>query len=121
MKYSRDHFWIRLEDEVAVIGLTDTGITEWGMILYIDLPEMDMRVDQGEYLGSVENVDGEHDLRSPLSGRVTAVNRLIERAALLLHESPYDKGWLYAIQWSRESELEQLLDAEAYKLHTSLE
>jgi glycine cleavage system H protein len=121
LKYTRDHYWIRLEGERAVIGLTEIGIIELGMILYIELPERETVLNRGEYIGSVETVESERDLLSPLSGKVTDVNILLEKTTLLLHESPYDKGWLFAIQWSQESELEQLWDAEAYELNNPME
>ena len=65
--------------------------------------------------------DDEHDLLAPLSGKITSVNRLLERAVMLIHESPYDKGWLFTIQWSQESELEQLWEEETYVREFSLE
>ncbi|MFD0697916.1 glycine cleavage system protein H [Paenibacillus sp. GCM10027628] len=115
LKYTRDHYWIRLEGNQAIIGLTEYGIAELGMILFIELPERNALVKQGDYIGSVETVDDdEHDLHAPLSGKVTAVNLLLERATLLLHESPYDKGWLVAVQWESDTELERLWNAEAY-------
>ncbi|UKS24798.1 glycine cleavage system protein H [Paenibacillus sp. HWE-109] len=115
LKYTRDHFWIRQEGDRAVIGLTENGLEQLGMILYIELPERDAIVMQNEFIGSLETVDNEHDLNSPLSGKITAVNILLERASQLLNESPYDKGWLFAIQWSQASELERLWDANSYQ------
>ncbi|MBD0379862.1 glycine cleavage system protein H [Paenibacillus sedimenti] len=122
LKYTRTHFWIRLEGDQAVIGLTEHGIAELGMILFIDLPERNAVVKQGDFIGSVETVaDDEHDLLAPLSGKVTAVNMLLEKATLLLHESTYDKGWLFTIHWNDELELEKLWDAKAYTEEFQLE
>ncbi|NQX68779.1 glycine cleavage system protein H [Paenibacillus alba] len=118
LKYTRDHFWIRQEGDRAVIGLTESGLEKLGMILYIELPEREAIVKQNEFIGSLETVDNEHDLHSPLSGKITAVNILLERASQLLNESPYDKGWLFAIQWSQASELEQLWDANSYQVES---
>ncbi|WP_261302485.1 glycine cleavage system protein H [Paenibacillus andongensis] len=121
IKYTRDHYWIRLDGEKAVVGLTEYGISELGMLVFIELPDQDTYVRKGEFIGSVETVaDEEHDLLAPLSGKVTSVNRLLERAVMLIHESPYDKGWLFTIQWSQESELEQLWEEETYDREFSL-
>lgn len=122
LKCTRDHYWIRLDGEKAVIGLTEYGISELGMIVYIELPDQDTHVTKGEFIGSVETAaDDEHDLLAPLSGKITSVNRLLERAVMLVHESPYDKGWLFTMQWSQDSELEQLWDEETYVREFSLE
>jgi glycine cleavage system H protein len=122
LKYTRDHYWIRLDGQKAVVGLTEYGISELGMIVFIELPDQDTHVRKGEFIGSVETVaDDEHDLLVPLSGQITAVNRLLERAVMLIHESPYDKGWLFTIQWSQEAELEQLWEEETYIREFSLE
>lgn len=122
LKYTRDHYWIRLDGDKAVVGLTEYGISELGMLVYIELPEQDTHVRKGEFIGSVETAtDDEHDLLAPLSGQITSVNRLLERAVMLIHESPYDKGWLFTIQWSQGSELEQLWEEETYVRDFSLE
>ncbi|NOU90141.1 glycine cleavage system protein H [Paenibacillus sp. LMG 31460] len=122
LKYTRDHYWIRLDGEKAVVGLTEYGISELGMIVFIELPDQDTHVSKGEFIGSVETAaDDENDLLAPLSGKITSVNRLLERAVMLIHESPYDKGWLFTIQWSQESELEQLWEEETYDREFSLE
>lgn len=122
LKYTRDHYWIRLDGDKAVVGLTEYGISELGMLVFIDLPEQDTHVRKWEFIGSVETAaDDEHDLLAPLSGQITSVNRLLERAVMLIHESPYDKGWLYTIQWSQGSELEQLWEEETYVRDFSLE
>lgn len=114
LKYTRDHFWIRLEGDQAVIGLTENGLEKLGMILFIELPERGTVLALGDYIGSMETAESEHDVLSPLSGEVTAVNMLLERTTLMLVESPYDKGWLFRVAWSEQSELTQLWDAETY-------
>ncbi len=122
LKYTRDHYWIRLDGDKAVVGLTEYGISELGMLVFIELPDQDTHVRKGEFIGSVETAaDDEHDLLAPLSGQITSVNRLLERAVMLIHESPYDKGWLFTIQWSQESELVQLWEEETYDREFSLE
>ncbi|MGO4272029.1 glycine cleavage system protein H [Paenibacillus sp. TAF58] len=122
LKYTRDHYWIRLDGEKAIVGLTEYGINELGMLVFIELPDQDTYVRKGEFIGTIETVaDEEHDLLAPLSGQITSVNRLLERAVMLVHESPYDKGWLFTIKWNQESELEQLWEEETYVREFSLE
>ncbi|MDQ0873297.1 glycine cleavage system H protein [Paenibacillus sp. V4I3] len=122
LKYTRDHYWIRLDGEKAIVGLTEYGISELGMIVFMELPDQDTHVRKGEFIGSVETAaDDEHDLLAPLSGKITSVNRLLERAVMLVQESPYDKGWLFTIQLSQDSELEQLLEEDTYVQEFSLE
>ncbi|WP_187273894.1 glycine cleavage system protein H [Paenibacillus sp. N3.4] len=115
LKYTKDHYWIRQEGNQAIIGLTETGLIEMGMVLFIELPERDAVMRRGDYISSVETAQSEHDLFAPLSGKVTAVNLLLERAAMILHESPYDKGWLFAMEWSDESEFAHLWDVQTYE------
>ncbi|SDN30243.1 glycine cleavage system H protein [Paenibacillus sp. yr247] len=121
LKYTRDHYWIRQEADQAVIGLTERGLEKLGMILFIELPEQGAVLGQGYYIGAVETAESEHDLLSPLSGKVTAVNMLLEKATLMLHESPYDKGWLFRVACSEPSELEQLWDAQTYGQNNLME
>lgn len=117
LRYTRDHYWVSLEGNEAVIGLTDLGLLEWGMILFIELPERGAVLGQGDFLGTLETAENEHDLLAPLSGEVIAVNMLLERATMMLIESPYEKGWLVRVALSDLAELEQLLDAQTYEEH----
>lgn len=120
-QYTRDHYWIRQEGNEAVIGLTEIGLLAWGMVLFIELPERGAVLEQGCYAGSVETAESEHDLLAPLSGEIIAVNMLLERATMMLIESPYDKAWLFRMACSEMPELEQLLDAQTYEASYSLE
>ncbi|MDR6878555.1 glycine cleavage system protein H [Bacillus sp. 3255] len=121
LRYTRDHYWIRQDGNEAVIGLTELGLNEWGMILFIELPERGAVLGQGDFLGSMETAEDEMDLLAPLSGEVTAVNMLLERATMMLIESPYDKGWLIRMALSDLAELEELWDAPTYEGEYSLE
>jgi glycine cleavage system H protein len=121
LQYTRDHYWIRKEGNEAVIGLTEIGLLAWGMVLFIELPERGAVLGQGNYAGSLETAESEHDLLAPLSGEVIAVNMLLERATMMLIESPYDKGWLFRVACSEPSQLEQLWDAHTYASNYSFE
>ncbi|CAN7310536.1 glycine cleavage system protein H [Paenibacillus sp. LjRoot56] len=90
-------FWIRQEGNEAVIGLTEHALEKWGMILYIELPEKGVQLTKGAFMSSLETAVDEHDLFSPVTGEVIAVNILIERATGMLYESPYEKGWLFRV------------------------
>ncbi|MGO4496877.1 glycine cleavage system protein H [Paenibacillus sp. 2RAB27] len=90
-------YWIRKEDNEAVVGLTDHALEKWGMILFIELPEKGVQLTKGAFMSSLETAVDEYDLFSPVTGKVLAVNILVERATMLLYESPYDKGWLFRV------------------------
>ncbi|WNR43703.1 glycine cleavage system protein H [Paenibacillus roseipurpureus] len=94
---TEDVFWIRREGNEAVIGLSEHGLEKWGMILYIELPEKGAELTNGGFLGSLETATHEYELLSPVSGKVIGVNMLLERATMLLYESPYEKGWLFRV------------------------
>jgi glycine cleavage system H protein len=90
--------WIREEGSHAVIGLTEEALERWGMILFIELPEVGAQLQEGAYMGLVETAESEWDLFAPLSGKVTSVNLLLERSTELLYASPTEKGWLLRLE-----------------------
>lgn len=90
-------YWIRKEGNEAVVGLTEHALEKWGMILYLELPEKGAQLTKGTFMSSLETAVDEHDLFSPVTGEVIAVNILIERATVMLYESPYEKGWLFRV------------------------
>lgn len=92
-----DLYWVRNEGNEAVVGLTEHALEKWGMILFIELPEKGTELTKGAFMSSLETAVDEFDLFSPVSGEVIAVNILVERATMLLYESPYEKGWLFRV------------------------
>jgi len=113
--YTESHEWIRVEGEIATIGITDFAQHELGDIVYVELPDMGTKVSSGEPCGSIEAVKAVEDLFSPLSGKVEEKNADLEDSTDLMNKSPYEDGWLIKIRMNNVAELENLLSAVEYK------
>ena len=115
LKYSKSHEWVRLDGDVATIGITDHAQAELGDITYLDLPEAGRMVQADGLFGEVESVKAVSELFSPLSGEVVEINSEITSATELVNEDPYGKGWLIKVRLSSTEELASLLDAADYE------
>ena len=115
LKYTKDHEWIKIEDNIATVGITDFAQGELGDIVYVDVDTLDDSVEQGEVFGSVEAVKTVSDLFMPLSGEIIEFNETLEDDPELVNSDPYNKGWMIKINISDSSQIETLLDAEAYQ------
>ncbi|ARV16001.1 glycine cleavage system protein GcvH [Polaribacter sp. SA4-12] len=115
LKYTKDHEWIKIEGNVATVGITEFAQGELGDIVYVDVDTLDDTVEEGEIFGSVEAVKTVSDLFMPLTGEVTAFNEELEDEPELVNSDPYGKGWMIKIEMSDSSQIANLLDAEAYK------
>lgn len=115
LKYTKDHEWIKIEDNIATVGITDFAQGELGDIVYVDVDTLDDTVEEGEVFGSVEAVKTVSDLFMPLTGEVTAFNEALEDEPELVNSDPYNKGWMIKLEISESSQIDDLLDAEAYK------
>ena len=113
LKYAESHEWVKVEDGVAVIGVTDFAQAEMGDITYVDMPDVDDEVEAGEEFGAVESVKAASDLIAPVSGTVVEVNDTLDDQPELLNQDPYE-NWIIKVELSDESELEALMDAAAY-------
>ncbi|MFT4802413.1 MAG: glycine cleavage system H protein [Flavobacteriaceae bacterium] len=115
LKYTKDHEWIKIEGNLATVGITDFAQGELGDIVYVDVDTLDDNIEEGENFGSVEAVKTVSDLFMPLSGEVVEFNEELENEPELVNTDPYGKGWMIKIAISDSSQIENLLDAEAYK------
>lgn len=115
LKYTKDHEWIKIEENIATVGITDFAQGELGDIVYVDVDTLDDTVEEGEVFGSVEAVKTVSDLFMPLTGEVIEFNEGLEDEPELVNTDPYNKGWMIKIDISDSSQIEDLLDAEAYK------
>lgn len=115
LKYTKDHEWIRVEGDVATVGITDFAQGELGDIVFVEVETEGETLDKEETFGSVEAVKTVSDLFMPVSGEVVEFNEEIESSPELVNEDPYGKGWMVKIQLSDTSELDDLLDAAAYQ------
>jgi glycine cleavage system H protein len=115
LRYSKDHEWARLEDGRVRIGITDYAQDALGDIVYVQLPAVGATVTLGESFSEVESTKSVSDIYAPVSGTVVAVNNDLADAPQRLNEDPYGDGWLCEIETEDPSQLEQLLDAAAYR------
>ena len=114
LKYSESHEWVKVEDGLAVIGVTDFAQAEMGDITYVDLPDVDDEVTAGEEFGALESVKAASDLFAPVSGKVVAVNEALDDTPELVNEDAFE-NWIIKVEMSDPSELDALMDAAAYK------
>ena len=115
LKYTKDHEWVRVDGDVATVGITDFAQGELGDIVYVDIDTVDESLDQNEVFGSVEAVKTVSDLFMPISGEVAEFNEALEDAPEKVNTDPYGEGWMIKIKISDASQLESLLDAADYK------
>ncbi len=112
--YSESHEWVKVEGNVAIVGISDFAQHEMGDLSYVDMPEVDDELEKGEEFGAVESVKAASDLFSPVSGTVVAVNEELEDAPELLNQDAF-ANWIMKVEMSDPSELEELMDAAAYE------
>lgn len=114
LKYTKTHEWVRLDDDgLVTVGITDHAQGLLGDMVFVELPEL-MEVKVGDESGVVESVKAASDIYSPLTGEIVEVNEVLSDNPELVNTDPYGDGWLFRIQPADESDLEELLDAEAY-------
>ncbi|GBC82684.1 Glycine cleavage system H protein [bacterium HR10] len=113
--YTREHEWIRVEDDVGVIGITDYAQEALGDIVYVELPSVGDHFSQGEPFGNVESVKAVSELYMPVSGEVVEINEDLAESPQLVNEDPYGDGWMVKITLSDPTELETLMSASEYE------
>ena len=112
-KYTEEHEWINLEEGLATVGISAHAAHELGDITFIELPEVDTTVKQGDSIGTVESVKAASDIYSPVGGRISAVNTGVEDSPEIVNDSPEEKGWLCKLDNVNEDEMQALMtDAE---------
>jgi len=113
--YSETHEWVKVDKDIAYVGISDYAQKELGDIVYIDLPEEGRSVNAGEEIGSIESAKAVVDFVTPISGEILKVNDEVLENVALLNESPYEQGWLLKIKLSNPDELETLYSAGEYR------
>lgn len=114
LKYTEEHEWIRVEGNIATIGITDYAQGELGDIVYVEVETVDETIAKDEVFGSVEAVKTVSDLYMPVSGKIIEFNESLEETPETVNEDPYGDGWMIKVEMSDVSELDTLMDAEAY-------
>ena len=115
LKYTKEHEWIRVEGEEAVVGITDYAQSQLGDIVFVECETVGDALEAGETFGTVEAVKTVSDLYLPVAGEVLEFNEQLEGEPELVNKDPYGKGWIVKIKISDETELDGLLNADAYK------
>lgn len=115
LRYSKEHEWVSVSEGVATIGVTDFAQDELGDIVFVELPEIGARLNQGETFGVAESVKTVSDLYCPVTGEIIEVNHALEEGPELVNSSPYTKGWMLKIKMSDPPQLEDMLSAADYE------
>lgn len=115
VKYTSEHEWVRMDGDVAYVGITDYAQSQLGDIVFVDVPTVGETLDKDEVFGTIEVVKTISDLFIPVSGKIIELNEELEENPELVNSDPYGKGWIIKMELSSPEELDDLLDAEAYK------
>lgn len=115
LKYTNEHEWIRLEGDIAYVGITDYAQDQLGDIVFVDIPAVGETLETGETFGTIEVVKTISDLFLPVGGEILEINEALEENPELVNQDPYGKGWLIKLKPTDVNEIAGLLDAEAYK------
>jgi len=113
--YTKEHEWIKLDGDIAAVGITDYAQGELGDVVFVELPSVGSKIEFMQPFGTIEAVKAVSDLFAPLTGEVTEVNDLLENDAGIANSDPYGDGWMIKVKVENKDELNQLLDAAAYK------
>ena len=115
LRYTKTHEWVKLDGDVATVGVTDFAQSELGDITYLELPEPGTTVTQGEPMGVIESVKAASDIYAPISGEVIEANSTVVDSPELVNTSPYEEGWFVKVRVSDPAGVESLMDADAYE------
>lgn len=119
LKYSKEHLWVRVEGNQAVIGISDYAQDFLGDVKAVELPSVDDELEQDDSFGSLEGRKTIVELYAPVSGTVVEVNDELEGTPELINDDPYDSGWIVVVQLADEEELKMLMSADDYSEHVS--
>jgi glycine cleavage system H protein len=120
-RYTKEHEWVLVEGDTGTIGITNHAQDAMGDIVYVDLPKVGTRVEQGKSLGSVESVKAVSDVYSPVSGEVAEVNGLLTDSPEKLNEDPHGAAWLVKVKLSAPAEVQELMTAVDYEKYVGAE
>ena len=115
LKYTKDHEWVKIEGDTAIVGITDFAQSELGDIVFVDVESVDEELNVGDVFGSVEAVKTVSDLYLPISGKVIEFNEELESEPELVNTDPYGKGWIIKLKIANDADQSELLFAEQYQ------
>ena len=115
LKYTKDHEWVRVEGDIAYVGITDFAQGELGDIVYVEIETLNEEIEMGDVFGTVEAVKTVSDLFMPISGEVIELNEKLDSEPELVNSDPYGDGWMVKIKIDNISQLDELLDLDGYE------
>ena len=113
--YSREHEWVRVQDDVCAIGITEFAQQELGEVVFVELPEVGQVFDSGDEVGTIESVKAVAEVYTPLAGEVVEINEAVVDDPELINEDPHGEGWLIKVRFSSAADLKELMNAEKYE------
>lgn len=114
LKFTKDHEWIRIEGDVGTVGITDYAQGQLGDVVFVDLPDVGRKLEQGKDAAVVESVKAASEIYAPVSGQVTAVNAALKDEPGKVNAAPMGDGWFFKVKLSAKAELDKLMDQAAY-------
>ncbi len=117
MKYTSEHEYVKTEGDIGTIGISDYAQNQLGDIVFVELPEVGKAFNKGDEIAVIESVKAASELYAPISGTITQINEQLDIEPALVNSSPEDKGWIFKIKLNNASELDDLMDEEAYASH----
>lgn len=117
LKYTEEHEWVRMDGEIAIVGVTDHAQEELSDVVFVELPDLEREVEEKDQIAVVESVKAASDIYAPVSGVVVEVNTALEEEPGLVNEDPYGEGWLFKIRVTDMEIVEGLLTADDYEEH----
>ena len=119
LKYAASHEWVRIDGDIATVGITFFAQDQLGDVVFVDMPEVGAQVSKGDSLAEVESTKTVSDIYAPVSGQVVAVNEALDGDEEQVNKDPYGAGWLFKIKLSDAGELASMMDAAAYQAHVA--
>src|SRR5262245_12138440 len=113
--YSKEHEWVRVEDDICTLGITEFAQQELGEVVYVELPEVGQVFDASDEIGTIESVKAVAEVYTPVAGEIVEVNDAVVDDPELLNEEPHSEGWLVKIRFSSADDLKSLMDADKYE------
>jgi glycine cleavage system H protein len=117
-RYTREHEWVRVEDDLCVLGVTDFAQGELGEVVYVELPEVGHVFDAGDEIGTIESVKAVAEIYTPVAGEIVEINEALKDDPQSVNEDPHGDGWLVKLRFSSSSDFDELMNAEAYEQFT---
>ncbi len=115
IKYTKDHEWLKIDGDVATVGITEHATEQLGDLVFVELPEKGASFEQGDTAATVESVKAASDVFAPVSGEITEANQDIVDDPAVVNQDPQGKGWFFKIRMKDKSEADELMDEDAYK------